>query len=100
MTLPMNFSPCGTATRLGRYGAAAAGVWGEQPGVTQGVGALFLQGKATLAKAPLPRGLLPPLVSGSPNKRPPVSPAEPSGTSAPGTGLAPGLLSRVAHPGA
>lgn len=73
MTLPMNFSPCGTVTHLGRYGAAAAGVWGAQPGVTQGAGALFLQGKATLAKSPLPRGLLAPRLADPPFDPPGVT---------------------------
>lgn len=63
MTLPVNFPPCGTVPRFGRYGrrprVLAAGRAGRQPGVTEGAGALFLQGKATPSRASLPREPLP-----------------------------------------
>lgn len=69
--------------------AAAAGAGGEQGrlqrGVTGGAGALFLQGKATPSRAPLPRGRSPgrAWLTDHLDTPLPVSPAEPSGTPAP-----------------
>lgn len=85
MTLPINFSPCGTVARFGRYGrrprVLAAGRAGRQRGVTGGTGALFLQGKRH------PHGLRSPgsawLTDHLSDTPLPLAPAEPSGTPAP-----------------